>query len=178
MYWQSKRLYWEGALAWRAAAWANPGGLLCHGLAVSGFMLIGLAFRVVSGQSSCLCPYLVWVSWWRAHLSAKMDSRMRVSGRLAYILGWRLLPPWAPPEFSRLVFSGSTMFLIRACCGETARANGYYHRAWPRQAVSVDGSQTLSGRKNIGLEFFFMIHYFVGFALRESLIIFSTTCFL
>ena len=30
-------------------------------LAVSGFMLTGLAFWVVSGQSSCLCPYLVWL---------------------------------------------------------------------------------------------------------------------
>ena len=28
-------------------------------LAVSGFMVVGLAFRVVSGPSSCSCPYLV-----------------------------------------------------------------------------------------------------------------------
>ena len=28
-------------------------------LTVSGFMGMGLAFQVVSGQSSCLCPYLV-----------------------------------------------------------------------------------------------------------------------
>ena len=28
-------------------------------LTVSSFMVMGLAFRVVSGQSSCLCPYLV-----------------------------------------------------------------------------------------------------------------------
>ena len=28
-------------------------------LSVSGFLVVGLAFCVVSGQSSCLCPYLV-----------------------------------------------------------------------------------------------------------------------
>ena len=28
-------------------------------LAVSGFMVVGLAFQVVSGQSSCLCLHLV-----------------------------------------------------------------------------------------------------------------------
>ena len=28
-------------------------------LSVSAFLVVGLAFCVVSGQSSCLCPYLV-----------------------------------------------------------------------------------------------------------------------
>ena len=30
-------------------------------LPVSGFMVMGLAFQVVSGHSSCSCPYLVWL---------------------------------------------------------------------------------------------------------------------
>ena len=33
--------------------------LPCVRLAVSGFMVMGLALGVVSGQPSCLCPYLV-----------------------------------------------------------------------------------------------------------------------
>ena len=53
----------------------------------------------------CLWPIILLVpifgvtqgpSWWRAHLSAKMDSRSRVSGRQAGPMGWRLLPPFGP----------------------------------------------------------------------------------
>ena len=36
-------------------------------------------------------------SWWHVHLSAKMDSSEKDSGRLVgYIMGWRLLPPFGP----------------------------------------------------------------------------------
>ena len=63
-------------------------------LAVSGFMVMGL----VSGLS--LANHLAWPifgltqgpSWWRAHLSPKMDSSRKDSGRLVVSsLSWPLL---------------------------------------------------------------------------------------
>ena len=102
-------------------------------------------------------------SWWHVHHSAKMDSSVRVSGRLAgYIIsslhllappklfwagftrdtmGGHVLPPSAPPEFSQLVFSGSTSFFTRTFCCETTQAS-IYHPAWPSWAVLVNGSLT------------------------------------
>ena len=47
----------------------------------------------------------------------------------------------APPEFSRLVFSGCTMFLIGTSCCETTHARCYYC-TWPRREVSVNVSLT------------------------------------
>ena len=59
--------------------------------------LCGAVICIVYGQLSCSCPYLVWL---RAlldiyvHLSARMDSTARVSGKLAgHIMGWWPLPP-------------------------------------------------------------------------------------
>ena len=85
-------------------------------LAVSGFMVMGL----VSGLS--LANHLAWPVFgliWsflvHEHLSSKMDSSVKDSGRLAgHIMGWRLRPLVAPPESSQLVFGGgSIMVLIR-----------------------------------------------------------------
>ena len=68
-------------------------------LAVSGFMVIGL----VSGLSLASHPACahIWPdsgpSWGCAHFSAKMNSSVMVSGRLAgHIVGWHLLPPIGP----------------------------------------------------------------------------------
>ena len=60
-----------------------------------------------------------------------------------HIMGGSLLPLFAPPKFSHLVFGGSAMFLIGTSCCETTHASGY-HRAWPRWVVfvSVNGSLT------------------------------------
>ena len=68
-------------------------------LAVSGFIIIRLVFQLVSGQSSYLCLWL--------HLSVKMVTSARVSGRLA---GGCLLTPyalsWILPAGSSFVSSG------------------------------------------------------------------------
>ena len=64
-------------------------------LAVSGFMVM----RLVSGLS--LVNHLAWPvfgltrgpSWWHVHLSAKMDSSEKDSGRLVGHMDWHLLPP-------------------------------------------------------------------------------------
>ena len=99
MCWQSKRLYWEGTPEWRAAGGESPGGPLCllaHSLRIYGG---GLGFL------GCLWPVISLVpifgltqgpSWCQAHLSAKMDSSPRVSGRLAGHMVWHLLPPFDP----------------------------------------------------------------------------------
>ena len=57
------------------------------------------SFPVVSGQSSRLCPYLIrhWVlPGVPTHLSAKMDSSTKVSGRLAGHYGPALPPSFRP----------------------------------------------------------------------------------
>ena len=112
-------------------------------LEVSGFMLMRLVSRL------SLASNLAWPisgltqgpSRWHLHLSATMDSSVRVSGRLAgHIISSLLLS--APPEFSRLVFGGSTVFFIRTSCCETTQESTY-HPAWPRRAVLVNGSLTI-----------------------------------
>ena len=65
-------------------------------------------------------------SWWHMHLSAKMDSSVKNSGRL--VVSFFLL---APLKISQLVFRGSTTFLIGASCCEKTHASSYYC-IWPR----------------------------------------------
>ena len=81
-------------------------------------------------------------SWGLMHLSAKMDSSVRCSGRWQDIL-WAGISSLlvAPPKFCQLVFWGSTMLLIRSFCCETIHASDYYC-AQPRWAVWVNSSLT------------------------------------
>ena len=72
----------------------------------------------------CLWPIILLVpifgltqgpSWWCTHLSAKMDSSVRVSGRLGQDI---LSPPssfWPLPNSSRLVFFGCVWVFVAAC---------------------------------------------------------------
>ena len=78
-----------------------------------------------------LCPYLVWLRvlpGGTLRSSAKMDSSMKVSGRLEDILwtGISFLLS-ALPKFFQLVFSSSTIFLIGISCYETTHAGSYYY---------------------------------------------------
>ena len=76
-----------------------------------------LAFGVASGQSSCLCPYLVWL---RVLPAGTCISQTR------WFPAWGFLGNWwdilwagissllsAPPKFSSLVLGGSTVFPYR-----------------------------------------------------------------
>ena len=127
----------------------------------------------VSSQMGWLVPnHLAWAifgltqgpSWWLTHLSAKMDSSMKDSGRLVgHIVSSLLL--LAPPEFSQLVFSGSTMFLIGTSCCEETRASGY-PCVWLRWAVLVNVSLTILPRKSQGIEETFRF-------VKYSILIFS-----
>ena len=76
-------------------------------LTVSGLMVMEL----VSGLS--LATHLSWPifsltqgpSWWRSHLSAKMDSSEKDSGRLVgHIMDWHLLPPFGPSQILLISF--------------------------------------------------------------------------
>ena len=106
----------EGTQEGVPSSWAE--GSSASWLTVSVFMVMGLAYKVVCGQSSCLCPLLVWLkvdtcvhfwSWWHQDLSAKGG----------FLGGWQDIL-WvgdsslllAPPKFSWLVFSGSTVLLM------------------------------------------------------------------
>lgn len=124
--WQSKRLHWEGAPRWRATRWGKPRELLCR-----------VACRLRVSFPSCLwpvillCPYLVWLRvlpGGTLHSSARMDTNMKVSGRLEDILwtGISFLLS-ALPKFFQLVFSSSTIFLIGISCYETTHASSYYY---------------------------------------------------
>ena len=130
-------------------------------LAVSSFMVLGFVSRL------SLAHHLPWPVfgltqgpfWWCAHLSAKMDSSVRVSGRLAgriisllllappgffwvsftrHTTGCRVLPPFRPSQILS-VFGGSTVFPVRTSYHETAHASGYRH-AWPTWVGSVHSS--------------------------------------
>ena len=115
-------------------------------LAVSGFMVMGWVSRL-SPASHLACPTFgptQGPSWWRTHLSAKMDSSVRVSGRWADIL-WAGVSSLlsAPPDFSR-------WFSTTAPCSLsgpplTTQAS-VYHRAWPRWGVLINGSPTGSDK--------------------------------
>ena len=112
-------------------------------------------------------------SWRHMHLSAKMDSSMRVSGRLAghATSRHRRLLPFSPPQFFPLVFSGSPVFLIGTFCCDTAHARGWCG-AWPRRPVSVNGSLStpLNPRRTSSCS-----GYFLGTGVEVS---FSRNCFL
>ena len=100
----------------------KPGGLLCHVAYSLRCYGNGVRFQVISGQSSCLCPYFAQFRplLVACYLSAKMDSSVRVSGRLAgHILGWCLLPPFGlshilpnSPSWLLLVFF---FFFLQHC---------------------------------------------------------------
>ena len=96
---KAKDFIGKGPPGGRAAGKGNPGELLCHVAHISGFMGMGLASRVVSGQSSCLCPYLV--QFLVTHASLSQGGFQRHSfwdvGRTYY--GWHLLPPLDPSRF-------------------------------------------------------------------------------
>ena len=90
-------------------------------LTVSGVMAMGFVSRS-SLDSRRLCPYFAQFRplLVACYLSAKMDSSVRVSGRLAgHILGWCLLPPFGlshilpnSPSWLLLVF----FFFFSALC--------------------------------------------------------------
>ena len=61
-------------------------------------MVVGLVSGLsLANHLACARSLTQGPSWWHAHLSAKMDSSLSVSGRLAgHIMGWNLLPPFGP----------------------------------------------------------------------------------
>ena len=95
--------------------------------------------------------------------SLSQDGFLKVSGRLAghtvfsllllaspqcfrvsftrHTMGWRVLPPFGPSRILLVSFLWQHRGLYQDLLCETTQARGY-HRAWPRQAVSVNGSLT------------------------------------
>ena len=133
--WQSKRFYREESS--RVKSSSRPSA---RWLAVSGFM----AMRLVSGLSQanhCAWPIFGVIqgpSQWCTHLSAKMDSNVRASGRLAghSISSLILL---APPYFSWLNIEVAPHSLSGPPVVVHASR---YHHAWLEQVVSVMGFPT------------------------------------
>ena len=69
MCWESRRLCWERAPGWRAGGSGSPGGQLCHGVAVSGFVLVGLVSGLPLADHSDSESFLV------VHASLSQDGR-------------------------------------------------------------------------------------------------------
>ena len=116
----------------------------------------GAVFPVVSGQSSCLCPYLAWLRVLLggcARFSAKMDSSAKVSGRLAgRVTGCRLLHPSTPPlELCHMEFLRGQLRTFSALC---VRLRNPLNHKNEETVVTVSGpsapsgilSQSVSGR--------------------------------
>ena len=87
-----------------------------------------------------------------ACVSARMDSSTKDLERIGRVYYGLASPPsLAPLEFFWLVFRGSTKFIVgTSCCGMT-QASGY-HCAWPRWAVSVNGSLNLLAPASLFLQ--------------------------
>ena len=86
-----QKIYWEGVLGRRAAG---------KGTQSLGFYCNGVSFPDCLWPVIFLVPTLVQfkTSWWHEHLSVKIVSSARISGRLAgHIMGWHLLPSFGPP---------------------------------------------------------------------------------
>ena len=102
-----------------------------------------MVMRLISGLS--LASHLSWPifgltqdpSRWPKHLSAKMNSNAKDSGRL--VVSSLLL---ASPEFSSL-FSRQHHVLVGSSSYETTHASGY-HGAWIEGVVLVNGSLTIA----------------------------------
>ena len=93
------------------------------------------------GFPDCLCPVILLApifgltqgpSWWYIHLSAKIDSSVRVTGQDCY--GLESPSFWPLPNSPSQFLGGSTKFLIGTSCCETTHPSGYHH-AWPRWAA-------------------------------------------
>lgn len=139
----SERLHWEGVARQRAIGSGNPGELLCHRFAVSGFRITGFVSRLSLARLLACAWYDRGPSWRYTRLSAKVDSNMRVSWRLAgHIMGLQLLPPLGPSQILS-AFSSSTVFLTGTSCCETTCEDASGHCCtWTKQVVSVNASLT------------------------------------
>lgn len=146
--WWSKRLYWKAALKRRASAgWGTQENCSASSwLEVSGFVEMGVNFRVVCARSFCSCPCLVWL---RAFPGGMHISQSIWIPAWVFLGGWQDIL-WAgisslfstPPHSSRWRQFVSSLFPIGTFSCETTYASSYFH-AWPGQMVPVHSSLTL-----------------------------------
>ena len=119
-------------------------------LTVSGFMVRGLVSKLP------LASHLVWPifgltwgpSWWQTHLSAKMGSSAKDSGRLVrQYVGWCLLPPFGLSQILLVSFWQQHHIPYHSTTGPPVvrQEASRYHRAWLTWVVSVSGSVTFPG---------------------------------
>ena len=131
-------------------------------------MEVGLVLWVVSGQSSCLCLYVVQ---FKAFPGSARISQSRWFSARGFLGGWPdiygLASPscfWPLPNSSGWLQLVSSVFLIGTSCCEII------HASWPGQVFSVNGSlTTLPHRETsysgyflgIGAEVSFFCNYFL-----------------
>ena len=142
-----KKDYWQGAPGGKQQGKGTQEKCFATWLSVSGFMVMKLVSRL-----SLACHLAC------AHIWSDSGSFLVSCASLSQngFLVWGFLGGWqdilwagvsslllASLRFSWLVFSSTTMFLIRTSCFKrTTYASGYYH-SWPGWVVLVSGSLPL-----------------------------------
>ena len=143
MCWQRKRLDWDGPLVREQQGKGIQENSSATWFIVSGFMAMALVSRL------SLANHLAYIwsesgSFLVACTPLSQDGFQHEGfwdvGRTILWVGvsFFLL---APPTFSWLVYSSSTVFLFRASCFEIIHASGYHYH-WLRQTISVNGLLT------------------------------------
>ena len=133
MYWQSKRLHWEGVPGPRAAGWGKPGELLCHMAHHLGYYGDGVSVQVVSDQSLWLRFFLV------VHASPSQEGLQRGCREVGGTYG--LASPfslWPFLNYSSCRHFVISVFLTKTSCCKITLTSGYSH-AWSGLVVSVTG---------------------------------------
>lgn len=115
-------------------------------LEASGFMEMGLVLGLVLANRLAwpICALTQGPSWPCMHLSVKVASRVRASGRWAgHIMGWCLLLPFGPSQILPFVFSSGTgtYSLSGPPVVRQALASGYPR---PRWVLSIRDSLPLT----------------------------------
>ena len=111
-------------------------------LTISGFIGNRVSVPVASGQSSRMCPYLMWLGSFLVTLTSLSQDGLQCKGFWEVVGRYYGLE--SPPAFWPLLNFPSWLsvvhtFLIGTSCCETTLTSSYYC-AWPRWAVLVNGS--------------------------------------
>ena len=125
-YWHTEDFIGEGCSSGEQQGKGTQENCSAAWLAASGFLVVGLAFPVVSGQSSCLGPYLVRFKALPGGMGISQSKWFPAGGFLG---GWQDIL-WAgissflltPPKFFRLATACQFPVLIGTSCSETTHA--------------------------------------------------------
>ena len=132
-----------------------------------GVLPMASSLRVYAGGAGfpgCLWPIILLMpifglpqgpSWWCTHLSIKTDSRARVSGRFAGLLGVGVCSLLlVPPEFFQLVLEAVCSFLSGTSCRNSCNKLflcldmvGSFGEWFPKIIIPLNGQKKLKPKE-------------------------------